>query len=60
MPKEKHVRKILIPLDSSNEDLKVLHFQHNGVDKYVVLGQVTVVPDWLIDNNPLYAKYEVK
>ena len=59
MPKEK-TRKILIPLDSSNPDLKVIHFQHNGIDKYVVLGKVTVVPDWLIENNPLYAKYEVK
>jgi len=53
-------RKILIPVDSANPDLKVMHFQHNGKDKYVVLGQVTVVPDWVIDRNPMYAKYEVK
>lgn len=59
MPK-KLTRKILIPLDSANPDLKVMHFQHNGEDKYVVLGQPTLVPDWLIDLNPTYAKYEVK
>jgi hypothetical protein len=59
MPK-KDTRKILIPEDPSNPDLKVVHFQHNGIDKYVVLGKVTVVPDWLFENNPLYAKYEVK
>lgn len=59
MPKP-NKRKILIPIDSANPDLTVLHFQHNWQDKYVVLGQVTVVPDWVIENNPAYAKYEVK
>lgn len=59
MPKP-NKRRILIPVDSANPDLTVLHFQHNGQDKYVVLGQVTVVPDWVIENNPAYAKYEVK
>ena len=58
MPKSN--RFILIPLDSANPDIKVIHFQHNGKDKYVVLGQKTRVPDWLIDNNPAYAQYEVK
>lgn len=53
-------RKILIPVDSANPDVKVIHFQHNGVDKYVPLGVTTVVPDWVIDRNPEYAKYEVK
>lgn len=53
-------RKILIPIDTANPDIKVMHFQHNGVDAYVVLGQVTKVPDWVIDRNPTYAKYEVK
>lgn len=59
MPK-KSTRKILIPIDPACPDAKVVHFQHNGIDKYVVLGQITLVPDWVIDNNPAYAKYEVK
>ena len=58
MPKSQ--RKILIPEDSSCPDMKVMHFQHNGVDKYVVLGKITVVPDWLFENNPAFCKYEVK
>ncbi len=53
-------RKILIPEDPSNPDLKVKHFQHNGIDCYVVLGEVCKVPSWLFENNPAYRKYEVK
>lgn len=52
-------RRILIPVDTANPDIKVIHFQHNGKDKYVPLGKVTVVPDWLFENNPDYAQYEV-
>ena len=59
MPQVK-TRKILIPKDPSSPDANVIHFQHNGVDCYVPLGKVTKVPDWVIDNNPAYAEYEVK
>lgn len=53
-------RKILIPIDSSSPDLKVMHFQHNGIDCFVPLGKVTKVPDWVIEKNPAVAEYEVK
>lgn len=54
------MKKILIPADSGNEEIKVIHFQHNGENRYVPVGEVTNVPDWVIDKNPLYAKYEIK
>lgn len=53
------MREILIPADSGNEEIKVIHFQHNGIDVYVPVGEVTKVPSWVIDLNPIYAKYEV-
>lgn len=56
----KKERKILIPADPSSPDLKVMHFQHDGVDCFVPLGRVTKVPDWVIEKNPAYAEYEVK
>lgn len=52
--------KILIPIDSGNEEIKVIHFQHNGIDVYVPLGEITKVPNWVIEKNPKYAKYRVK
>jgi hypothetical protein len=54
------MKKILIPADSGNEEIKVIHFQHNGIDVYVPVGKVTKVPNWVIEKNPNYAKYEVK
>lgn len=54
------MKKILIPADSGNEEIKVIHFQHNGESRYVPVGKVTNVPDWVIEKNPQYAKYEVK
>ena len=54
------MKKILIPADSGNEEIKVIHFQHNGESRYVPVGEVTNVPDWVIDKNPRYAKYEIK
>lgn len=56
----KNSRKILIPKNESSPDLKVVHFQHNGQDKFVPLGTLTSVPDWVIDRNPEYAQYEIK
>jgi hypothetical protein len=53
-------RKILIPVDSANEEITVARFQHDGKDVIVPLGKVTKVPGWVIDLNPEYAKYEVK
>ena len=54
------MKKILIPADSGNEEIKVIRFQHNGIDVYVPVGKVTKVPNWVIEKNPNYAKYEVK
>ena len=53
------MKKILIPADSGNEEIKVIRFQHNGENRYVPVGETTNVPDWVIDLNPQYAKYEV-
>lgn len=54
------MKKILIPADSGNEEIKVIHFQHNGESRYVPVNEITNVPDWVIDLNPRYAKYEIK
>lgn len=54
------MRKILIPADSGNEEIKAVHFQHNGEDRYVPFGIITKVPNWVFEKNPEYAKYEVK
>lgn len=54
------MRKILIPADSGNEEIKVIRFQHNGIDVIVPVGELTKVPDWVIEKNPKYAKYEQK
>lgn len=54
------MKKILIPKDSGNEEIKVIHFQHNGEDRYVPVGVITKVPDWVIEKNPKYAQYEIK
>ena len=54
------MKRILIPKDSGNEEIKVIHFQHNGIDCYVPVGEITKVPDWVIDLNPKYAQYVLK
>lgn len=54
------MRYILIPVDSGNEEIKAVRFSHNGEVRYVPLGELTKVPDWVIDKNPEYAKYEKK
>ena len=52
--------KILVPEDSGNEEIKVIRFQHNGINVIVPLGETTKVPEWVIEKNPQYAKYLVK
>jgi hypothetical protein len=57
--KPKKTRLILIPLDSGNPNLTVQVFQHDGTTVYVPLGKTTKVPEWVIENNPNFQKYEV-
>lgn len=54
------MKKILIPADSGNGEIKVIHFQHNGINVYVPVGKITKVPEWVLDKNPKYQKYEIK
>jgi hypothetical protein len=61
MPKkETEYTTILIPADTANPDIQVVVFRHNGMTKYVPLGKPTRVPKWVVDRNPIYAKYEQK
>ena len=53
------MKQIFIPADSGNEEIKVIRFQHNGINVYVPVGEVTKVPDWVIELNPSYAKHEI-
>ena len=51
--------KILIPADTGNEEIKVVRFQHNGINVYVPLGEVTKVPNWVVELNPNYEGMKV-
>lgn len=51
---------ILIPMDSGNGEIKVRHFQHNGIDCFVPLGKRTKVPKWVIEKNPGMEQYIVE
>jgi len=44
--------KVIIEKDSGNPEIKVMSFQHNGITKIVPLGEITKVPEWVVDNNP--------
>lgn len=51
--------KILIPADTGNEEIKVVRFQHNGINVIVPLGEVTKVPNWVVEQNPNYPGLKV-
>ena len=45
-------KNIIISSDSTNPEIKVKRFMHNGMEVIVPLGKVTKVPEWVVTNNP--------